>query len=199
MHVIIGLGNPEDRYAGTRHNIGFEALNYFSQLENIEIRKIKHKALIGEGFIDGKKVMLVKPQTYMNLSGESILEIIDYYDVPLENILVIYDDIDLDVGRLRLRSKGSAGTHNGMRSIIYMLQEDNISRIRIGIGRPDKQDLSSFVLSKFTQEEKEELIDTIKKAGQAIKVFISQGITEAMNQFNREQDTGNREQGTERP
>lgn len=185
MHVIIGLGNPEDRYTGTRHNIGFEALNYFSHVENIEIRKIKHRALIGEGFIDGKKVMLVKPQTYMNLSGESILEIVDYYDVPLENILVIYDDIDLDIGRLRLRSKGSAGTHNGMRSIIYQLQEDNISRLRIGIGRPEKQDLTSFVLSKFTKEEKEEIINTIKKTEQAIKVFISQGITEAMNQFNK--------------
>lgn len=199
MHVIIGLGNPEDSYAGTRHNIGFEALNYFSQVENIDIRKIKHRALIGEGFIENKKVMLVKPQTYMNLSGESILDIVDYYDVPLENILVIYDDVDLEVGRLRIRSKGSAGTHNGMKSIIYQLKDDNIPRLRIGIGRPERQDMSSFVLSKFSKEEKEDIINVIKKTEQAIRVFISQGITEAMNQFNREQDTGNREQGTERP
>ena len=109
MYLIIGLGNPEDRYGATRHNVGFETINYFAQEENIELKKVKHRALIGEGFV-GKKVMLVKPQTYMNLSGESVREIIDYYNVPLENILVVYDDIDLEVGRLRLRSKGSGGT-----------------------------------------------------------------------------------------
>ena len=184
MYAIIGLGNPEGRYIGTRHNIGFQVLDYFSQVEGIEINKKKHNALIGEGFIDGKKVMLVKPQTYMNLSGESVLEIIRYYNIPLENILIIYDDIDLDVGRIRMRSKGSAGTHNGMRSIVDGLASNQISRLRIGIGRPERQDLSSFVLSKFTIQEKEELIEPIKKAEKSIKVFISRGIEEAMNEFN---------------
>ncbi len=184
MHLIIGLGNPEDRYGATRHNVGFEVINYFSQKENIDLRKVKHRALIGEGFVGGKKVMLVKPQTYMNLSGESVREIVDYYNVPLEKVLVVYDDIDLDVGRLRLRSKGGGGTHNGMRSIIYQLREDEFPRLRIGIGKPDRQDLTSYVLGKFSSEDREEIIKTIIKAGEAIKVFIFKGIQEAMNEYN---------------
>lgn len=186
MYLIIGLGNPEDRYGATRHNVGFETINYFAQEENIELKKVKHRALIGEGFVGGKKVMLVKPQTYMNLSGESVREIIDYYNVPLENILVVYDDIALEVGRLRLRSKGSGGTHNGMRSIIYQLREDEFPRLRIGIGKPERQDLTSYVLGRFSQEDKEKIIEAIKKAREAIKLFISKGIQEAMNEFNGE-------------
>ena len=185
MQVIIGLGNPENRYNGTRHNIGFEVIDQFAEINDIEIKKTKHKALIGEGFVGGKKIMLVKPQTYMNLSGESALDVVEYYDVPLENLLIIYDDIDLEVGKMRIRSKGSAGTHNGMRSIVQLLQETEIPRLRMGIGRPEKQDLVSYVLGKFTPEERMELKDTLKKAGQAIEVFISKGVTEAMNQFNQ--------------
>lgn len=184
MHVIIGLGNPEDRYMETRHNVGFKVLDYFSQAVGIEINKKKHKALLGEGFINGKKVLLVKPQTYMNLSGDSIGKIVGYYNIELKNILVIYDDIDLDVGKVRMRSKGSAGTHNGMRSIVERLGDNQISRLRLGIGRPEKQDLSSFVLSKFTKEEQEALIDPIEKTKQAIETFIFEGIAEAMNKFN---------------
>lgn len=184
MHVIVGLGNPEKRYFGTRHNVGFEILDAYARIHNIEIKKVKHKALIGEGFINNKKVLLVKPQTYMNLSGESVLDIVNYYDVDLNNLLVIYDDIDLSLGRMRLRSKGSAGTHNGMRSILYQIQEDEIPRLRIGIGRPEKQDLVSYVLGKFTKEEVEDLKGIIEKAPKAIDVFIKEGITEAMNQLN---------------
>lgn len=184
MYVIVGLGNPEDKYAGTRHNIGFDVINYFAESKNIEMKKRKHKAIIGEGFIGREKVMLVKPQTFMNLSGESVVEIVDYYDVPLENLLVIYDDIDLEGGSLRLRRKGSAGTHNGMRSIIYQLQDDKFPRLRVGIGRPERGDLIDFVIGRFSEEERKYMGQAVKKAAQAVDVFITKGITETMNQFN---------------
>ena len=122
MFVVAGLGNPGIKYADTRHNIGFITLDYLAQQLNININKIKHKALVGEGYIGVEKVLLVKPQTYMNLSGESILDVVEYYKIPIENLIVIYDDVDLPKGVLRIRQKGSAGSHNGMKSIIYLLQ-----------------------------------------------------------------------------
>lgn len=184
MYIIVGLGNPEDKYAGTRHNIGFDVINYFAEDKNIEMRKRKHKAIIGEGFIEREKVMLVKPQTFMNLSGESVVEIVNYYDIPLENLLVIYDDIDLERGILRLRRKGSAGTHNGMRSILSQMQNDKFPRLRVGIGRPERGDLIDFVIGKLSSEERKHMGQAVKKAAQAVEVFITSGITEAMNQFN---------------
>src|SRR5699024_10882741 len=127
---------------------------------------------IGEGFIEREKVMLVKPQTFMNLSGESVVEIVNYYDIPLENLLVIYDDIDLERGILRLRRKGSAGTHNGMRSILSQMQNDKFPRLRVGIGRPERGDLIDFVIGKFSSEERKHMGQAVKKAAQAVEVFI---------------------------
>ncbi|SHJ98645.1 aminoacyl-tRNA hydrolase [Tepidibacter formicigenes] len=185
MYVIVGLGNPGRQYENTRHNVGFDVIDILSKNNNIEVKKIKHKALIGEGRIGNEKVILVKPQTYMNLSGQSVLDIYKYYKVNPENIIVIYDDIDLNVGRIRIRKKGSAGTHNGMRSIIYNLQFDNFPRIRIGVSKPEKgQDLASFVLSKFKKEEIEPLNETLNRAASAIEAIIKEGIDLSMNKYN---------------
>ena len=144
MYLIIGLGNPGREYALTRHNIGFEAVDYIADQKNVQITKDEHEGLTGVYFENGEKVMLIKPMTYMNNSGLCVEELVSYYDVPLENTLVIYDDIDLDPGKIRIRKKGSAGTHNGMRSIIYQLQDQNFPRIRIGIGKkPPQWDLAN--------------------------------------------------------
>lgn len=185
MYVVVGLGNPGKQYENTRHNVGFNVIDILGRNNNIEINKIKHKALVGEGRIGSEKVLLVKPQTYMNLSGQSLLDIYKYYKVEPENIIVIYDDIDLDVGKIRIRKKGSAGTHNGMRSIIYNLQFDNFPRIRIGVSKPENnQDLASFVLSKFKKEEIEDLNDTLDKACLAIECIIKEDIDKSMNKYN---------------
>lgn len=183
-YVIAGLGNPGKKYATTRHNVGFLTLDSLAKESGIPITKIKHKALIGEGRIGGKKVVLVKPQTYMNKSGESVQELVSFYKIPLENLVVIYDDIDLDPGRLRIRKKGSGGSHNGMRNIIRLLGDDEFPRIRIGVGRPEQQDLASFVLSQFQEEEKRDVADTIEKASKAAKTIVSEGLDVAMNLYN---------------
>ena len=146
MFVIAGLGNPGAKYADTRHNIGFIAVDYLSRQLNINVNKIRHKALVGEGYIGAEKVVLVKPQTYMNLSGESIMDVVGFYKLSSENLIVIYDDIDLSPGVLRIRPKGSSGSHNGMKSIIYLLNRDDFPRIRIGIGKqPEYMDLADYV------------------------------------------------------
>lgn len=185
MYVIVGLGNPGKKYDGTRHNVGFEAIEYLGYKNNIEINKIKHKALIGKGMIKGKKVMLVKPQTFMNLSGESLREILEYYDIDLSKLVVLYDDIDIDLGRLRIRKKGSAGTHNGMKNIIYLLQNDKFPRIRIGIGAPGNKGLIPHVLGKFGKDEKEDILISIRSAAEAVECMLEEGIDKAMNQYNR--------------
>lgn len=185
MFVIVGLGNPGKKYEGTRHNVGFEVVEYLGIKNNIDIKKIKHKALVGEGMIEGKKVMLVKPQTFMNLSGESVLEICKYYNVNLDKLVVVYDDIDIDLGKIRIRKKGSAGTHNGMRNIIYNLQSDKFPRIRIGIGRPAGGDLVSYVIGRFKDNEKEDIILSIKSAAEAVECMIREGIDKAMNMYNK--------------
>ena len=136
MYLIVGLGNPGKEYDGTRHNIGFEAIDYMANKYNIEVNRIKFKGVFGEGFIDNKKVILLKPTTYMNLSGESIREVINFYKISNENIIVIYDDISLEVGKLRIREKGSDGGHNGIKSIIANLGSDVFPRIKIGVGQP---------------------------------------------------------------
>lgn len=185
MFVIAGLGNPGIKYADTRHNIGFITLDYLAQQLNIKINKIKHKALVGEGYIGDEKVLLVKPQTYMNLSGESILDVVEYYKLPIENLIVIYDDIDLPLGVLRIRPKGSAGSHNGMKSIIYLLQRDDFPRIRIGIGKqPEHMDLADYVTGKFTKDEIPIITEAAKKAAKAAQEIITKGIASAMNKYN---------------
>ncbi len=184
MYIIVGLGNPGKKYENTKHNVGFITLDFLADKNDIKINKIKHKALVGEGTISGQKVLLVKPQTFMNLSGNSVKEVMDYYKVDIENLIVIYDDVDIPMGRLRVRKKGSAGTHNGMRSIIYDLQEDGFPRVRIGIGGDRKMSLAGYVLGGFGKEEKSTMEDTVKKAAMAIECMIEKGIDIAMGEYN---------------
>ncbi|HOQ00338.1 MAG TPA: aminoacyl-tRNA hydrolase [Acetivibrio clariflavus] len=185
LSVVIGLGNPGPRYENTRHNVGFDTVDLLSKKHNIDVTKVKHKALIGDGNIGGHRVLLVKPQTFMNLSGESVREIIEWYKVPVENIIIIYDDIDLPVGKIRIRPKGSAGTHNGMRSVIYQIQSEDFPRIRIGIDKPPQNwDLADFVLSKFSTDERKSVEEAIANAAEAVEVILNSGIDKAMNRYN---------------
>ena len=186
MFLIVGLGNPEEKYNNTRHNIGFEAVDYIADKYNIDINRKKFKGVYGEGFIGNEKVILMKPTTYMNLSGECIREVIDFYKLTSEDILVIYDDISLDVGRIRIRPKGSAGGHNGIKSIINHLGTDEFSRIKIGVGQP-KGDLVNHVLGKFSKEENEVLEEEKEKKEQAklaTETIIKEDTQAGMNKFN---------------
>lgn len=183
MYIIAGLGNPGKKYENTRHNIGFITLDYLAERHDIKINKIKHKALVGEGRIAGQKVLLVKPQTYMNLSGESLREVMDYYKVDIEDMIVVYDDIDLPAGTVRIRKKGSAGTHNGMRSIVQHLGQD-FPRIRMGIGNDRRGDLVDFVLGGFSKEDREVLEPAVERAALAIESYVDEGIEKAMNKYN---------------
>lgn len=184
MYMIAGLGNPGKRYENTRHNIGFIALDLLAERNDIKINKIKHKALVGEGRISGQKVLLIKPQTYMNLSGQSIREVMEYYKEEIDHLIVIYDDIDIPVGTVRIRKKGSAGTHNGMRSIVYDLKSDQFPRIRIGMGSSHKGDLRDFVIGGFSKEEKEPLEEAVRRAVLAAECIVEKGIDKAMNEYN---------------
>jgi len=191
MYIIVGLGNPGKRYENTRHNLGFTTLDLIARENDIQINKIKHKALVGEGMISGQKVLLVKPQTYMNLSGESVREVIEYYKPDIENLLVIYDDIDIPLGRIRVRKKGSSGTHNGMKSIIYQIQTDLFPRIRIGIGNERKRSLISHVIGGFKKEEKKAIEDAVRRAAGAAISILETGIEKTMSEYNvKVTDTG---------
>jgi len=186
MHVIVGLGNPGDKYAYTKHNIGFMTVDYLADQHNIKLNKVKHKAILGEGTIAGQKVMLVKPQTFMNLSGQSVMDIMNFYKVPIQNLIVVYDDIDLAVGRIRIRPSGSSGTHNGMRNIIYLLNNQDFPRVRIGIGKqPAYMDLGDYVLTKFGEEEKPLMAEAVKNSAAAIEEIIKNGINAGMNKYNK--------------
>lgn len=183
MFLIVGLGNPGSEYNGTRHNIGFEAVDYIADKYNIELNRIKFKGIFGEGLINGKKVILLKPTTYMNLSGESIREVVNFYKISNEEIIVIYDDISLDVGRLRIREKGSHGGHNGIKSIIANLGTDVFPRVKIGVGAP-KGNLVSHVLGKFNEEEINILRKTLIATEEAVNVMLKNDVKDAMNKFN---------------
>ena len=184
-YIIIGLGNPGKKYEHTRHNVGFDTINILSQRNGIDIKKVKHKAIIGEGRIAGQKVILAVPQTFMNLSGESVTALANWHKVPMENIIVVYDDIDLDLGKIRIRPSGSAGSHNGMKSIISSLGKDNFTRIRVGIGKnPSYMDLANYVLSKYTKEEEKIIYDGMCTACDSIEELLSSGINSAMNKYN---------------
>ena len=183
MFLIVGLGNPGKEYEGTRHNIGFEAIDYLSDKYNIELNREKFKGVFGEGFIKGKKVILLKPTTYMNLSGDSIREVANFYKLSNEEIIVLYDDISLAVGRLRIREKGSHGGHNGIKSIIANLSTDVFPRVKIGVGAP-KGDLVSHVLGKFSKDENEILAKTLKAVTEAVEIMIDKDTKEAMNKCN---------------
>ena len=185
MKVIAGLGNPTKKYEGTRHNMGFSAIYQIADRYNIKMNILNHKALIGTGIIAGEKVMLVMPQTFMNLSGESIGEILRYYKLTPEDLIVLYDDIDLDIGKLRIRAKGSAGGHNGIKNIIAHIGTTEFDRVRIGVGhKPEGRDLADYVLSRFSSEELPVVRDSVSKAADAIEVSITTGIDAAMNKFN---------------
>ncbi len=184
MYVIVGLGNPGSRFDGTRHNIGFEVIDYLSRAHHIPVKKVKHKALIGEGTIAGHKVALIKPQTFMNLSGDAVQSAIAYYKVPLTHVLVVYDDIDLAPGMLRIRHKGSGGTHNGMRHILAILKQDGFPRMRLGVGKSDVIPLEKFVLSGFTKDEIPLMEEAVIKCSNAIECYIKQGLDKAMNAYN---------------
>ena len=187
MYIIIGLGNPTAQYEGTRHNVGFDVIDRLSERYNIDVTMEKHRALIGKGMIAGQKVILVKPQTYMNLSGESIRSVIDYYKVdPETELIVIYDDISLGVGQLRIRAKGSAGGHNGIKNIIANLGTDVFPRIKIGVGeKPKKYDLADYVLGHFSKEDRELMEEGYDRADHAVGMILNGEIEAAMNQYNR--------------
>jgi len=179
------LGNMGPQYERTRHNVGFDTIDFLAVKYRITNFKHKHKSLIADGVIQGQRTMLVKPQTYMNNSGEAIREILDYYKIPPEQLIVIYDDADIDVGKLRIRAKGSAGTHNGMRSILSHIKTEDFPRIRIGIGKaPEKMDMADFVLSRFTEEERELINHTIERAALAAVTIICASVDAAMSRYN---------------
>lgn len=185
MYIIVGLGNPGDKYEKTRHNVGFNVIDLLAKEYSIDVSKIKHKALIGEGRVGTEKVILVKPMTYMNLSGESVADICNYYNIDLENLIVIYDDIDLDVGKIRIRKKGSGGTHNGMRSILKCLGTNEFPRVRVGVSKPRPgQDLADFVLSRFRKEESSDIQDGLEKAAKSVDCIIRENIDLSMNKYN---------------
>ncbi|WP_311481949.1 aminoacyl-tRNA hydrolase [uncultured Anaerococcus sp.] len=185
MYYIVGLGNPGLQYENTRHNVGFMTIDYLANKYNIDVRRLKYKSLYGQGEISGHKVMLIKPQTYMNNSGEAVRELRDFYKFDIDKLIVIYDDIDIDFGTIRIRKKGSAGSHNGMKSIIYQIQDDQFPRIKLSIGKkPEKWDLANFVLSGFTKEEVSVLEDEIRLAAEGIEIILGQDIDKAMNKCN---------------
>ena len=193
MIIIAGLGNPGKEYETTRHNAGFMTIDMLAKKYNIDVIEKKHKALIGKGVIEGTKVILVKPQTYMNNSGESLREVVDYYKADAESdLVVIYDDITLDVGGLRVRKKGSAGGHNGIKSIIAHLGTENFKRIRVGIGeKPSKMDLADWVLGYFPKADLKNLEEAMEDAVDALKLILNDEIDEAMNKYNRKVDRTN--------
>lgn len=193
MFIIVGLGNPTAEYEGTRHNVGFDVIDAIADKYNISVTERKHRALCGKGIIAGQKVILAKPQTYMNLSGESVRSLLDYYKVDEESeLLVIYDDISLDVGQLRIRKKGSAGGHNGIKNIISHLGTNVFQRIKVGVGeKPKHYDLADYVLGHFSKEEKELMREGYQNAIQAVELILQDEMDAAMNQFNKK--TGNKE------
>lgn len=186
MYIIAGLGNPGKEYEHTKHNVGFRALDLLAEENDIKLQKIKFKALVGEGNFSGQKVLLVKPQTYMNASGTSLREIMAFYKEPMEHLIVIYDDIDLEMGDLRIRAGGSSGTHNGMRSIVYQLNDDAFPRIRIGTGgaRHTGEELIGYVMGGFPKERIEDVEGAIRKAAKAAQSIVTDGIVKAMNLYN---------------
>ena len=187
MFVIVGLGNPTDEYAGTRHNVGFDVIDTIAEKYNISVTERKHRAFCGKGLIAGQKVILVKPQTYMNLSGESVRSVLDFYKVDVETeLLVIFDDVSLDVGQLRIRKKGSAGGHNGIKNIIQHVGTNVFQRIKVGVGeKPKDYDLADYVLGHFSKAEKEEMEEGYKKAVSAVEFMVQGEIDAAMNEFNK--------------
>ncbi|MCH5303761.1 MAG: aminoacyl-tRNA hydrolase [Ruminococcus sp.] len=185
-YLVVGLGNPDRKYENTRHNAGFIMIDYIADKLGVKINRVKFKSTVGEAKIDNHKVLLMKPSTYMNNSGQAVVEAMNFYKIPAENVVVLLDDINLDVGKMRIRSKGSDGGQKGMRSIIYLSGSDNFPRVKIGIGKkpnPD-YDLAAWVLSRFTDSEVKTLEDIAEKSYQSVKLILDGNTAEAMNRFN---------------
>ncbi|MGE6632321.1 aminoacyl-tRNA hydrolase [Bacillus sp. NPDC077027] len=186
MIALVGLGNPGREYAQTRHNVGFMTIDELSKKWDIPLNQSKFNGQYGIGFVSGQKVLLVKPLTYMNLSGECVRPLLEYYDIPLENVAVIYDDLDLPTGRIRLRTKGSAGGHNGIKSLIQHLGSPEFDRIRIGIGRPQNgMKVVDYVLGRFSEEEQPHIEEAIRASVLASEAALTKPFLEVMNEFNK--------------
>lgn len=186
MYIIAGLGNPDEKYRQTRHNIGFDTLDRLADRHDIRVMGRECQALVGKGYICGCKVILVKPQTYMNNSGDSLRSLVEYYKADPENeVIIIYDDIALPVGKIRVRPDGSAGGHNGIKSIIGRLGTEGFSRVRIGVGqKPEGMDLAAYVLGRFSSEDRTQIDEASKKACDAIETILTDGIEMSMNRYN---------------
>lgn len=187
MYIIVGLGNPGKQYAHTRHNVGFDTIDLLAERYHISVDTKKHKALCGKGMIEGHKVILAKPQTFMNLSGESVRELADFYKIDTEEeLIVIYDDISLEPGQLRIRGKGSAGGHNGIKSLIAHLNSQVFKRVKVGVGeKPKGYDLADYVLGHFSKAERAAVEDAFGRAADAAVCMITDGMDHAMNEYNR--------------
>lgn len=188
MYLIVGLGNPGKDYAETRHNIGFRVIYELSKKHNISVAGIKHQALTGQGIINGKKVLLAQPQTYMNLSGRSVAPLLNFFKIPIENMIVIYDDLDLEPGKLRMRGTGGHGGHNGIRSLIDSLGTKDFPRLRIGIGHPGEvMPVHDYVLGRFFKEEQSAMEKAVRRACEGVELWLDLGLDRAMNQINRDE------------
>lgn len=184
-YIVVGLGNPDRKYENTRHNAGFVTIDALSDKLQVKVDRIKYKSLCGSAVIGGKKVLLMKPSTYMNNSGAAVTEAMNFYKIPPQNVIVILDDISLDVGKMRIRRKGSDGGHNGMKSIIYLSGSDQFPRIKMGVGsKPAQWDLADWVLSEFTSSEAKMLSEAADKACHAVELMITDNIDKAMNLYN---------------
>ena len=185
MYLIVGLGNPGKNYDKTRHNVGFDTIDLLADRLGIKVNKIKFKSLYGEGLVNGKKIVLLKPQTFMNNSGIAVREARDFFKVDIENILLIVDDIDIEFSSIKIKKKGSSGSHNGLKSVIYHLQDDEFPRIKVGIGKKHpNQDLADFVLGRFSSEDRKKIDQTILDAAKAVEMAIEYDMDKAMNNYN---------------
>ena len=185
MYLIVGLGNPEPEYSYTRHNMGFDVINKLSEIYDIKVEKKGLDSLYGSGMIENEKVILCKPQTYMNLSGEAIIKFVRFYKIDLSKVIIIYDDIDLNVGIVKVRKKGGAGTHNGMKSVIENFGTTEFPHVRIGTGNPiNNEPLIEYVIGKLTKEEYEPLKEAIDLGAEAVTQIIKNGIDNTMNSIN---------------
>lgn len=186
MYLVVGLGNPEPDYAKTRHNMGFDVINQIAKKYDIDLGRNKFNAIFGSGIIEGEKIILIKPQTFMNSSGEAVKQYVDFYKIPLENVIVIYDDMDTDIGKIRIRAKGGPGSHNGMKSVVENLSSQNFPRIRVGVGRPiDEFDKIDYVIGQIPDEEYIRLQEGKDKAADAVIYFLNNGIDNTMNIYNQ--------------
>ncbi|MEG2353177.1 MAG: aminoacyl-tRNA hydrolase [Clostridium sp.] len=183
MYLVVGLGNPGNEYRNTRHNIGFEAVDTLAYMYKTSIERAKFKGIYGESRIESEKVIFLKPTTYMNLSGECVIQFAKYYNIPNENIIILYDDISLEIGKMRIREKGSAGGHNGIKSLIACLSTEVFTRVKIGVGKPE-HDLVSHVLGKINDEDMPRLKQVLEATVQAVAIIIKEDVKTAMNKYN---------------